>query len=82
MPLLEVDRVEILTLLDLSLDLLMAGSETVRRVDIAGTIGEGRSTLRAEHGFSSLVTVVQGDRRASTPLLDRDKEGLRTLAPP
>jgi len=61
----EVDRVEILTLLDLSLDLLMAGSDTVRRVDIAGTIGEGRSTLRAEHGFSSRVTVVRGDRRAS-----------------
>ncbi len=61
----EVDRVEILTVLDLALDLLMAGSETVRRVDIAGTIGEGRSTLRAEHGFSSLVTVVRGDRRAS-----------------
>src|SRR5262249_42112905 len=64
-PLPEVDRVEILTLLDLSLDLLMAGSETVRRVDIAGTLGEGRSTLRAEHGFSSLVTVVDGGRRAS-----------------
>ncbi len=61
----EVDRVEILTLLDLSLDLLMAGSETVRRVDVAGVLGEGRSTLRAEHGFSSLVTVVQGARRAS-----------------
>ncbi|MGH7318680.1 MAG: MBL fold metallo-hydrolase [Candidatus Rokuibacteriota bacterium] len=61
----EVDRVEILTVLDLALDLLMAGSETVRRVDIAGTIGEGRSTLRAEHGFSSLVTVVRGDRRAA-----------------
>jgi 7,8-dihydropterin-6-yl-methyl-4-(beta-D-ribofuranosyl)aminobenzene 5'-phosphate synthase len=60
----EVDRVEILTLLDLSLDLLLAGSETVRRVDIAGTIGQGRSTLRAEHGFSSMVTVV-GDRRES-----------------
>jgi len=61
----EVDRVEILTLVDLSLDLLMAGSETVRRVDITGTLGEGRSTLRAEHGFSSVVTVVGGDRRAS-----------------
>lgn len=61
----EVDRVEILTVLDLSLDLLMAGSETVRRVDIAGTIGEGRSTLRAEHGFSSLVTVAGEGRRES-----------------
>jgi 7,8-dihydropterin-6-yl-methyl-4-(beta-D-ribofuranosyl)aminobenzene 5'-phosphate synthase len=61
----EVDRVEILTLLDNSLDVLMAGSETVRRADIAGTLGEGRSTLRAEHGFSSVVTVIQGQRKAS-----------------
>jgi 7,8-dihydropterin-6-yl-methyl-4-(beta-D-ribofuranosyl)aminobenzene 5'-phosphate synthase len=61
----EVDRVEILTVLDLSLDLLMAGSDTVRRVDVTGTLGEGRSTLRAEHGFSSLVTVVHGERRTS-----------------
>ena len=61
----EVDRVEILTLLDLSLDLLMAGSETVRRVAIDGVLGQGRSVLRAEHGFSSVVTVAQGDRRAS-----------------
>jgi 7,8-dihydropterin-6-yl-methyl-4-(beta-D-ribofuranosyl)aminobenzene 5'-phosphate synthase len=60
-----VDRVEVLTVLDLSLDLLMAGSDTVRRVDVAGTFGEGRSTLRAEHGFSSLVTVAQADRKAS-----------------
>src|SRR6266508_896985 len=61
----EVDRVEILTLLDLSLDLLIAGSETVRRVAVEGTLGEGRSVLRAEHGFSSLVTIVRGDRPAS-----------------
>jgi hypothetical protein len=43
----------------------MAGSDTVRRVDVAGTVGEGRSTLRAEHGFSSPVTVVQAHRKAS-----------------
>jgi hypothetical protein len=60
----EVDRVEILTVLDLSLDLLMAGSETVRRAAVDGTLGEGRSTLRAEHGFSSLVTVVLGTLRS------------------
>jgi len=65
LSLVEVDRVDILTLLDLSLDLLMVGSDTVRRVDMAGTLGEGRSTLRAEHGFSSLVSVVRSDRRTS-----------------
>jgi len=64
-PLPKVDRVEILTVLDLSLDLLMAGSETVRRATMVGTLGEGRSTLRAEHGFSSLVTVVEGGRKES-----------------
>ena len=58
----EVDQVRILTLLDQSLDLLMAGSDTVRRVDVAGTWGAGRTTLRAEHGFSSMVTVIQGNR--------------------
>jgi 7,8-dihydropterin-6-yl-methyl-4-(beta-D-ribofuranosyl)aminobenzene 5'-phosphate synthase len=60
-----VDRVEILTVLDLALDLLMAGTETVRRVDIAGRLGEGRTTLRAEHGFSSLVTISCDNRRES-----------------
>jgi 7,8-dihydropterin-6-yl-methyl-4-(beta-D-ribofuranosyl)aminobenzene 5'-phosphate synthase len=58
----EVDQVQILTLLDQSLDLLMAGSDTVRRVDVAGTWGAGRATLRAEHGFSSMVTVIKGNR--------------------
>lgn len=65
LPLPAVDRVEILTVLDNSLDLLMAGSETVRRVPLGGTVGEGRTALRAEHGFSCLVTVARGDRRAS-----------------
>ena len=64
-PLPEVDRVEILTVLDLSLDLLMAGSETVRRATMVGTLGEGRSTLRAGPRFCSLVTVVKGGRKES-----------------
>ncbi|HKE92618.1 MAG TPA: MBL fold metallo-hydrolase [Gemmatimonadales bacterium] len=64
LPLSEVDQVEILTVLDNSLDVLMAGSETARRVALGGTVvGEGRSTLRAEHGFSVLVTVVKGGQR-------------------
>jgi 7,8-dihydropterin-6-yl-methyl-4-(beta-D-ribofuranosyl)aminobenzene 5'-phosphate synthase len=76
-PLPEVDRVEILTVLDLALDLLMAGSETVRRASLAGVVGQGRTTLRAEHGFSSLVTVVADGRKASF-LFDAGltKEGL------
>jgi len=59
----EVDRVEVLTVVDNSIDILMAPAEGVRRVPIEGAIGEGRSVLRAEHGFSSLVTVTQGARR-------------------
>ena len=58
-----VDQVEILTVLDNSLDLLMAGSETARRVPVEGAFGEGRSILRAEHGFSILVTVVKGGQQ-------------------
>src|SRR4029434_9315011 len=69
LPLPEVDQVEILTVLDNSLDLLMAGSETARRGPLDGRGGEGRSILRAEHGFSSLVTVVEGGKR-ETFLLD------------
>lgn len=61
----EVDRVEILTVLDLSIDMLMAGSATVRRAEVAGLLGEERTTLRAEHGFSSMVTVLKGDRKES-----------------
>jgi hypothetical protein len=52
----EVDRVEILTVLDLLLDLLMAGSDTVRRVDVAGTFGEGRSTLRLRRSLAPCLT--------------------------
>lgn len=61
----EVDRVEILTLLDNSLDLLMPSTETAQRTRLAGTLGEGRTILRAEHGFASLVTAVSGDRTES-----------------
>jgi hypothetical protein len=49
----EVDQVEILTVLHNSLDLLMAGSETARRVPLDGTVGEGRSILRLSTAFRS-----------------------------
>ena len=61
----EVDRVEILTVLDLSVDMLMGGSETVRRAPLPKIVGEGPSTLRAEHGFSCMVTVVKGEQKES-----------------
>src|SRR5262245_22835086 len=62
-----VDHVEITLVMDNFVDLLMAGSEDVRRhraYDFAD-----RNQLVAEHGFSALVTV-QSDGRRSSVLYD------------
>jgi 7,8-dihydropterin-6-yl-methyl-4-(beta-D-ribofuranosyl)aminobenzene 5'-phosphate synthase len=57
-----VDRVEVTIVVDNFVDLLMAGSEDVRRY-AASDFGD-RDQLVAEHGFSALVTVdVGGGRR-------------------
>lgn len=60
MPLREVDKVEILTLLDNSLDLLMAGTEQVKRFPLPPD-GFTRESLVAEHGFAALVTATSGN---------------------
>jgi 7,8-dihydropterin-6-yl-methyl-4-(beta-D-ribofuranosyl)aminobenzene 5'-phosphate synthase len=69
-----VDAVEITTLVDNVFDALLPGGERVRRAgrgpEVAAALFEGGSTtagLRAEHGFSALVTVRRGER--STTLL-------------
>jgi 7,8-dihydropterin-6-yl-methyl-4-(beta-D-ribofuranosyl)aminobenzene 5'-phosphate synthase len=69
-----VDAVEITTLVDNVFDALLPGSERVRRAGsgpaVVAPLFEGGVTkggLRAEHGFSALVTVRRGDR--STTLL-------------
>ncbi|HZD68579.1 MAG TPA: hypothetical protein VFA45_06585 [Actinomycetes bacterium] len=67
-PLKPVDAVEVTLVVDNFVDVLMAGSEEVRRFPLAYDWSDG-DQLVAEHGFSALVTVEAGGRR-STVLYD------------
>src|SRR5689334_19859181 len=58
-----VDRAEVTIVVDNFVDVLMAGSESVRRY-VATDFG-GRDQLIAEHGFSALITVESHGRRSS-----------------
>jgi 7,8-dihydropterin-6-yl-methyl-4-(beta-D-ribofuranosyl)aminobenzene 5'-phosphate synthase len=58
-----VDRAEVTIVVDNFVDLLMSGSEDVRRY-LATGFGD-RDQLTAEHGFSALITVESGGRRSS-----------------
>ena len=64
MPLKEVDKVEILTILDNNIDLLMAGTEQVKRLPLPPD-ALTRESLVAEHGFAALVTVTGGQTSES-----------------
>jgi 7,8-dihydropterin-6-yl-methyl-4-(beta-D-ribofuranosyl)aminobenzene 5'-phosphate synthase len=57
-----VDAVEVTIVMDLSLDVLIAGAEGVRRFPVAYDWTD-RDCLLAEHGFSALVTVESGGSR-------------------
>ena len=59
----EVDRVEILTVIDNYVDVLLTNTEVITRPPLAktGTIPE--DTLLAEHGLSLLVTVYEGEEK-------------------
>jgi 7,8-dihydropterin-6-yl-methyl-4-(beta-D-ribofuranosyl)aminobenzene 5'-phosphate synthase len=61
-PLTPVDRVEILSLMDNSLDVLMASTPVARRAKL-GPDPYLRPQLRAEHGVSMLITVERAGRR-------------------
>ena len=76
MPLREVDKVEILTLLDNTIDLLMAGTEQVKRFPLPSD-GLTRESLVAEHGFAALVTATS-DNASDSLLFDAglSKRGL------
>lgn len=63
-PLQEVDGVEILTLLDNSIDLLLSSTPCVRRLPLSPD-ALTREGLVAEHGFAALVTVRNGNTAAS-----------------
>jgi 7,8-dihydropterin-6-yl-methyl-4-(beta-D-ribofuranosyl)aminobenzene 5'-phosphate synthase len=58
-----VDRVEVSIVVDNFVDLLLAGSDDVRRY--APTDFGDRGQLIAEHGFSALITVESDGRRSS-----------------
>jgi len=64
MPLREIDKVEILTVLDNTIDLLMASAPHVKRLPLPAD-ALTRETLAAEHGFAALVTVTSGNRSGS-----------------
>lgn len=64
MPLNEVDNVEILTVLDNTIDMLLPGSEKVKRLPTPSD-AFNRESLVAEHGFSALVTVTSGNTSES-----------------
>jgi 7,8-dihydropterin-6-yl-methyl-4-(beta-D-ribofuranosyl)aminobenzene 5'-phosphate synthase len=64
MPLKEVDSVEILTILDNTIDMLLPGKDKVKRLPVPPDAFE-RESLVAEHGFAALVTVSSGNTSAS-----------------
>lgn len=59
-----VDKVEILSLLDNSVDLLMAGTQQIKRFPLRQD-ALMRESLMAEHGFSALVTATCGNTSES-----------------
>ena len=63
-PLKEVDRIEILTVIDNYVDVLLTNTEVITRPPLSksGTIPV--DTLLAEHGLSLLVTVYVRRRKA------------------
>jgi len=58
-----VDRVEILTLIDNYIDLLLPPSEIIARPPLAKEGNILDDTLLAEHGLSLLITVYQGEMK-------------------
>lgn len=60
----QVDKVEILTILDNTVDLLLAGSEHVQRLPLPQDTFAREAPI-AEHGFAALVTVTCGDASES-----------------
>ncbi len=68
-PLKQADRVEILTLIDNYIDLLLPATDIMTRPPLAKEGQILADTLLAEHGLSLLITVYQGEAK-HTILLD------------
>src|ERR671938_33458 len=64
----EVDQVKITLVMDNSIDILMAGSDVVQRFPLRRDLF-GHLQPLAEHGFSALITVKQG-QKSGTVLFD------------
>src|SRR4051812_25909582 len=64
----EVDEVKITLVMDNSVDILMAGSDVVQRFPLRPDLFERQQPL-AEHGFSALIRVTQG-QKSGTVLFD------------
>lgn len=58
----QVDEVRITTVMDNSIDIAMAGSEVAKRLHLGPNPFERQLPI-AEHGFSALIEVRQGDKR-------------------
>ncbi len=65
----EVDRVEIISLIDNYVDLLLGDTEIAKRPPLSDTDELPKDTLHAEHGLSLLVKVESGNE-SHTLLLD------------
>lgn len=70
LPLLEADAIEVTILVDNQIDALLPGSEVVRRHGWGPAVHnplvdapEVRTSMHAEHGFSALVTLINGNER-------------------
>jgi 7,8-dihydropterin-6-yl-methyl-4-(beta-D-ribofuranosyl)aminobenzene 5'-phosphate synthase len=63
MQLREVERAEVLIVMDNFVDVLLAGSEDIRRY-VQRDVSD-RNQLVAEHGFSALITIEANGRRSS-----------------
>ncbi|GAG78744.1 unnamed protein product, partial [marine sediment metagenome] len=64
-----VDRVEILTLIDNYVDLLLPSTDIMQRPPLSKEGKVKSDTLLAEHGLSLLITIYQGEKK-HTILLD------------
>ncbi|UCD33545.1 MAG: MBL fold metallo-hydrolase [Desulfobacterales bacterium] len=68
-PLKSVDKVEITTLIDNYVDLLLPSTDIIKRPPLSKEGKVAADTLLAEHGLSLLITVYQGEKK-HTILLD------------
>lgn len=74
----EVDRIEVLTLMDNYVDLLLESTKLVTRPPKAKDGMISRDTLVGEHGLSLLITVHEGKRK-HTVLFDTGHTGIGVL---